>query len=143
MEWDIFGFCKMQCNIELNCTNSFNITVLILLSDTFFVDHLLFITCFMFLTNTWYLMLSIWYSFYDDCSQMLATTCYYLQKLDSFRSCSATRSCYFGDHLHFWVGQHFCGRFHLWGDPHIYIVIGCWLSGVWRSVFVCSKFLNH
>ena len=27
---------------------------------------------------------------------MLAITCYYFHKLDSFRSCSATRSCYCG-----------------------------------------------
>ena len=103
MEWDIFGFCKMQRNIELICTNSFNITVLILLSDTLFIGYMLFITCYMLLTNTWYLILAILYLFYDTCSQMLAITCYYLQKLDSFRSCSATCSCFSSMHsVHLW-----------------------------------------
>ena len=40
---------------------------------------------------TLYLIPAMYNSFYDNCSQMLAITCYYLQKLDFFHSCSVTR----------------------------------------------------
>ena len=48
--------------------------------------YLLIITYYLILACTCYLIVSLWY--------LLSETCYHLPKIVSFRSCSATRSCF-------------------------------------------------
>ena len=63
--------------------------------------YLLPVTCYLLLATCY--MLSVTYYLIVDCTcylivsvwDWLSETCYYLQEIVSFRSCSATRSCFF------------------------------------------------